>query len=89
MPKLLNKVKDLYERDNQQAIDYINSFTINMQNEVLADAKSMFDELIWYIATNIETFKYINNCDTLQFEPKNPEPFKPCFCYKEKYLVKQ
>lgn len=85
-PKILKNTSELYKKNKTKAVDYINDYTINMQNEVLAEAKSMFDELIWYISTNIETFKYKWFSATLKTQPKYPKPFKPVLCFKDKYL---
>lgn len=57
-----------------------------MQKNALAEAKSMFDELVWYISSHIETLKYVRDSKTHKLRRNDPEPFKPTLCYKEKYL---
>lgn len=45
-PKVIDKTYKLYKKDKKSAIKFINEYTINMQKNVLAEAKSMFDELV-------------------------------------------
>lgn len=83
MDEVIGKVYDLYLEDKDKAIDYINSWTIDLQNETVAEANSMFTELVWYIMTRIETFKYLNDNDEKKLIPNNPKPFVPIFCFKD------
>ena len=45
-PKIIDKTYKLYKKDKKSAIKFINKYTIDMQKNALAEAKSMFEELV-------------------------------------------
>ena len=45
-PKVLAKASKLAEKSLDEAIDYINDWTLNLQSETIDEAKTIFDQLI-------------------------------------------
>lgn len=86
--KVIQKISELSKDNQDAAIDYINEWTCTLQKETLAESKSMFDELMWYITGHIETLRYWFDFDN--FCPKAEKDYRPLFkptmCFKDKYL---
>jgi len=66
-PEILAQTLKLYETDKEAAASFITNFTIGIQNAALEDAKTMTDELIWYMISNTKT----------STDPAKIEPFVP------------
>lgn len=45
-PKVLKKASQMAENSIDEAVDYINEWSINLQRETIEEAKSVFDQLI-------------------------------------------
>lgn len=90
-PSVIKKASDLANQDLKDAIKYINEYTKQLQSESLAEAKSMFDELIWYITGHIETLRHKAIFAEIRFDDDEmPRPvFEPTLCFKDKYLTKE
>lgn len=73
------KASKLAEKSLDEAIDYINDWSLNLQRETIDEAKSIFDQLIWYISGHIETLRYMFSFTNFaqEKEKKHLEPFKP------------
>lgn len=77
--EVLNETLEKYSKSKSDAINYIDNYTINLQQDTLAKANTMFDELSWYIAGSTDTLKYKFNYKTLSMSnEKIPVvPFSP------------
>ncbi len=55
MPSILADLAELYAEDPEAAAESITAYTIEVQEQALEDADTMFDELVWYIIANTNT----------------------------------
>lgn len=81
---------DIYKSSPDKARDFINDYTTNLQIETLAEASSMYDELIAYTTEYTDTLKHKFDYKTLTYAPdvtQNP-PYKASMTFKNKYLQK-
>ena len=78
-PEFIRKAAEISLSDSDAAQNMINSFNIAVQNQAIADADRLFDELMWYIVENTDTLKYKFSYDTLTYsdEPEEVNPFVP------------
>ena len=80
----------MYKSSPDKARDFINEYTTNLQIETLAEASSMYDELIAYTTEYTDTLKHKFDYKTLTYAPdvtQNP-PYKVSMTFKNKYLQK-
>lgn len=75
-----------YKTNQETAIKNLNNYIIKLQEKSEAEAKAMFDELIWFIMTYIETFQYSFSQETHEFTRKETKLFMPTMCFLDNYL---
>lgn len=77
-PQILAETRSLYETNHAAAAKYITDYTINLQNQNLADAKTMFNELMWYMIANTNAQKYNYDGSTMTMgDTITQTPFVP------------
>jgi len=67
----------LYREDPARAAAYLTKRACNLQQAALADAKTMFDDLAWYVTRQNSTCRYSHNYHTHVLTPFPPQkPFE-------------
>lgn len=78
---MLKNASKLADKSLDDAIDYMNDYSLKLTDETIEEAKTIFNQLIWYITGHIETLRHKFSFDLFAADPEETvlEPFKPVF----------
>lgn len=76
-PSVREEAVRLYREDPVRAADYLTRRACDLQRAALADAKTAFDSLAWYVTRQNSTCRYSHNYHTHVLTPFKPQkPFE-------------
>lgn len=84
-PSIIEEAAEILKQDKTRASEFLDGYVQGVQKLAYAQAKSLFDELIWYISKNVEALQYKLNSDELVLEENKAPVFEPTLCFLKKY----